>query len=125
MDLKSVNDDNIVERERREQQYVARNQDEAVLSEQLFQLKRTRSGHKAVLTRKRNELLDLMKNDSNIHQIKIKSEKLNEAFKMFAITHTNVQYQLNDESEIQESDFNYKHELEQVKTLKPRSKAVD
>ena len=107
---------------RSRQRYATRNQDEAVLSEQLYQLKQTRSGHKAVLTRKRNELLEIMKRDSNIDEKKLKSGELDEIFKTFATAHSNVQYQLNDEIEIQESDYYYKQELEQVQHLNRRIK---
>ena len=56
--------------------------DEAILNERMIQLKRARSGYKSVLTRRKNELLELMKSHDqvSVEAIKRKNDEIDETF---------------------------------------------
>jgi hypothetical protein len=70
--------------------------DEAILNERMIQLKRARSGYTSVLTRRKNELVELMKSHDqvSVEAIKRKNDEIDETFNMFAVAHVNVHSQL-------------------------------
>ena len=61
--------------------------DEGVQTEKLLQLKNTRAGFKAFLTKKRNKLLHLLETEGDIQEIQLKMAELNQAFENFKGAH--------------------------------------
>ena len=97
---------------------VTRIRDAAVLGEQIIQLKRTRSGYKATLTRIRNELLELMKHDQNIDDIKLKYIEMDETVKKFDDVHINLHSLFTEDNEVRESEFYYKLVNDDIELLR-------
>lgn len=60
---------------------------EAVRAENCVEDKKRRPGFKAVLTKRRNELFDLMDRGENVDCVKLKVLDLNEAFDKFVDAH--------------------------------------
>ena len=117
-----MNSDNVTDKESTVEsatsRQVARDQDDVVMSQRIIQLKRSRSGYRAILTRRQNELLELMNEKGNINEIKAKCSDIDEAFKKFDIAHNNIHSQLKENNEIDDSEYYYKQQYDQVKSLK-------
>ena len=77
--------------------------EEAVRVERIRQLKNTRSGFKSVLTKKRNELSELLHREKNVDAVKTKIMELDQAFVNFKGAHDVYTKSLVEESSITES----------------------
>jgi len=61
--------------------------EEAVRNERILQLKKTRGGFKSALTKKRNELSELLHREKSVDTVKIKIMELDQAFDNFKGAH--------------------------------------
>ncbi len=67
--------------------------------------------------KKRNELLELMKNEENIEVVKEKQNDIEQIFNMFAVAQVNIHNQLIEQSEIEQSESYYREQYEQAQLL--------
>ena len=94
--------------------------EEGVRTEKLLQLKNTRAGFKAFLTKKRNELLHLLETEEDIQEIQLKMAELNQAFENFKGAHDVYTRSLQDDKSIKESREYFNVECSAVKELEER-----
>ena len=94
--------------------------EEGVRTEKLLQLKNTRAGFKAFLTKKRNELLHLLETEGDIKEIQLKMAELNQAFENFKGAHDVYTRRLQDDKSIKESREYFNVECSAVKELEER-----
>lgn len=97
--------------------------EEAVRNERILQLKKTRGGFKSALTKKRNELSELLHREKSVDTVKIKIMELDQAFDNFKGAHDVYTKSLVEEDSIMESREYLKSEYCAVKQLKERAGA--
>ena len=97
--------------------------EEAVRVERIRQLKNTRSGFKSVLTKKRNELSELLHREKNVDAVKTKIMELDQAFVNFKGAHDVYTKSLVEESSITESREYFECEHCAVEELKERAES--
>ena len=95
--------------------------EEAVRVERILQLKTTRSGFKSALTKKRNELSELLHREKNVDTVKKKIMELDQAFANFEGAHDVYTKSLVEENSIMESREYFESEHCAVKELKERA----
>ena len=95
--------------------------EEAVRAERILQLKKTRSGFKSALTKKRNELSDLLHREKNVDAVKMKIMELDQAFVNFKGAHDVYTKSLVEENSIMESREYFESEHCAIKELKERA----
>ena len=76
---------------------------EGAVHERILRLKHSRSGSKAVITRRQHKLLELMKNSDNVDQVRAKFLELELAMRNFNDAHDKCHAELIHESAIQNS----------------------
>ena len=91
--------------------------EEAVRDERILQLKKTRSGFKSALTKKRNELSELLHGDKSVDTVKMKIMELDQAFDNFKGAHDVYTKSLVEEDSIMESREYFESEYCAVKEL--------
>ena len=97
--------------------------EEAVRTERIRQLKNTRSGFRSLLTKKRNELSELLHREKNVDTVKMKIMELDQAFVNFKGAHNVYTKSLVEESSITESLEYFESEHYAVKELKERAES--
>ena len=85
--------------------------------ERILRLKRSRSSAKGVVTKRQNELLKLMKDSNNIHQVRVKVLELELALGIFCEAHEKYHAVSIDDNDIQDS-------IEYFRTVKHMEAAV-
>ncbi|RUA06459.1 MAG: hypothetical protein DSY43_01925, partial [Gammaproteobacteria bacterium] len=86
-------------------------------SERIYQLKRTRAGMKASVTKIRNKLQLLMSDYKNIDLVREKFNELNDSMKRFKDAHTKYHVEITNEYDIEESKEYYDSEETKVSQL--------
>ena len=94
--------------------------EEARHVQEITQLKRTRAGFKSVLTRKRNELSELLEVGADVDCVKNKVSELNQAFKIFKGAHELYTNSLVDVGSIKEAYEYFHAEYHAVSRLKEK-----
>ena len=94
--------------------------EEARHVQEITQLKRTRAGFKSVLTRKRNELSDLLEVGADVDCVKNKVSELNQAFDNFKGAHELYTKSLVDVGSIKEAYEYFHAEYHAVSRLKEK-----
>ena len=95
--------------------------EEAVRAERILQLKKTRSGFKSVLTKKCNELSELLHREKNVDTVKMKIMELDQAFVNFKGAHDVYTKSLVEENSIMESREYFESVHCAVEELKERA----
>ena len=90
----------------------------AVRVERILQLKKTRSGFKSVLTKKRNEPSELLHTEKIVDAVKMKIMEFDQAFVNFKGAHDVYTKTLVEETSIMELSEYFESELRAVKELK-------
>ena len=91
--------------------------DKGTRSERIYQLKRTRAGMKANVTKLRNEIQSLMLDYKNTDQVREKYVELNNAMLNFRDVHMKYHAELTDECDVDESKEYYDSEETRVSQL--------
>ena len=95
--------------------------EEAVRDERILQLKKTRSGFKSALTKKRNELSKLLHGEKSVDTVKMKIMELDQAFDNFKGAHDVYTKSLVEEDSIMESREYFESEYCAIKELKEKA----
>lgn len=90
------------------------------LSEKIISLKKSRAGFKASLTKKTNDLRDLMTEESNMDEVKSKFMELLESWEKFEDIHKKLHDILTNDDEIDESLKYYEKENEAICEIKEK-----
>ncbi|PFX24923.1 hypothetical protein AWC38_SpisGene10462 [Stylophora pistillata] len=90
------------------------------LSEKILSLKRSRAGFKASLRKKTNDLWDLMTEEGNVGELKLKFKELLESWERFEDAHKKLHSILTNDDEIDESLRNYEKENEAICEIKEK-----
>ena len=88
------------------------------LSEKILGLKKSRAGFKSALTKKRNDLRELMTQESIVDEVKLKFKELLESWEKFEDTHKTLHKILTDDDEIDQSYKYYDKENEAICEMK-------
>ena len=73
------------------------------LSEKILGLNKNRAGFKSALTKKGNDLREVMTQESNVDEVKLKFKELLESWEKFEDTHKTLHKILTDDDEIDQS----------------------
>ena len=85
------------------------------------QLKRARSSAKGILSKRQNELLEIITNTTNLPELEKKLSELNKALEKFQATHKAFHDNLCDEDDILESNDYYDAVIERVHDVRDKA----